>query len=340
MKTIKEFMEQASKDYYNGEPTISNEEYDALEVIYGQLIGGTGDIKHMFRMYSLKKHYAKDGDLPLNKRLCVETLKLDGAACAVTYINGHLQHALTRGNGVKGRDITLKVLTLGLPEYLNDCPPVLQVTGEIVASKGVENSRNYASGALGQKDMAVWEQRKTDGNIRFIAYNAQAVQNRWGFPDNSNYLEDMEKLADYGFDTITSGFVLTRGTDSQGQVVTTFDPWDNVYPTDGIVYRLRDTKSFNDSGFTDKFPKGAIAFKEEQESVVTTILDIEWNCGKSGKVAPIALLETVVIGEANISRATLNNIAYIEALDLEIGCQVEVIRSGEIIPKIIGRVYV
>jgi DNA ligase (NAD+) len=130
----------------------------------------------------------------------------------------------------------------------------------------------------------------------------------------------MNILTEFGFIT-----VMTPGLEDK-------------YPTDGIVFRLDNNVAFNDLGFTDKFPRGAYAHKEEQESVQTTLLDVIWNTGKSGKVTPIAILEPVMVGDAKVSRATLNNIEYIEALDLEIGCKVEVVRAGEIIPKIIGRV--
>jgi len=321
--SINLFMERASKAYYNGEPIISNEEYDALEAIHGQFIGGSGDVKHMFRMFSLKKHYAKDGELPLNKKECVETVKLDGAAVDVFYMDGQFSHALTRGDGVMGRDISNKMLTLNIPVEIPTLGPV-QVTGEVVASKEMENSRNYASGALGQKARDVWEQRKTDGSMRFVAYNVQTVQNRWGICET--YQDDMENITAWGFSAITAKCGFNEG-------------WEVDYPTDGIVFRINDNTKFNELGFTDKFPRGAIAFKEEQEAVQTVILDVEWQTGKSGKVTPVAILEPVLIGEATVARATLNNISYIEALDLEIGCTVEVIRSGEIIPKIIGRVY-
>lgn len=309
-------MERCSKAYYDGEPIISNEEYDALEAIYGQSINGSGDIAHMWRMYSLKKHYEKDGALPLNKQECEETLKLDGAAVDLFYVDGQLQHALTRGDGIVGRDVTEKVKTLNIPLEINSNKPT-QIAGEVVASKEVENSRNYASGALNQKEMSVWEQRKVDGDMIFVAYNVQQSE-VWGITDT--YTEDMLTLAKWGFEIII------------------YYDWSEWYPTDGIVYRLRDNRKFNSLGFTDKFPRGAIAFKEEQEAVQTTLLDVVWQTGKSGKVTPVAILEPVIIGEAEVARATLNNIAYIEALDLELGCTVEVIRSGEIIPKIIGRV--
>ena len=334
--SMKSYLKRLSELYYDGTPEVSNEEYEALEAIYGQTISGSGDIEHAYRMFSLKKHYDKDGELPLNKRSCVETPKLDGAALSLLYVNGTFQHALTRGDGVMGRNVSSKLMTLNIPLTISH-PGIIQVTGEVVASKDVENSRNYASGALNQKDMAVWEQKKTDGNMRFVAYNVQGVPNLWGF--SSNYVTDMKDLNNMGFDVITIGLdpVITYGQDNVEIITST--PWDTIYPTDGIVYRLSDNREFNEAGFTDKFPRGAIAWKEEQESVQTTLLSVEWQVGKSGKVSPVAILETVVIGEANISRATLNNQAYIEALDLEIGCTVEVIRSGEIIPKIIGRVY-
>lgn len=327
--TIKSFMEACSKAYYAGEPSISNEEYDALEAIHGQVIGGTGDVSHMYRMYSLKKHYDKDGALPLNKSECVSTPKLDGAAVDIFYVDGHFQHALTRGDGVKGRDISNKVLTLGIPVTIDSTKPT-QITGEVVAVKSVKNYRNYASGALNLKELSEWEQRKTDGNMRFIAYNVQQVQNRWGISDL--YDKDMETLFSWGFEVVTC---CTLPCGEEQKVC-----WSDIYPTDGIVYRLKDNNKFNSLGFTDKFPRGAVAWKEEQEMSVTTLLDVEWQTGKSGKVTPVAILETVTIEDSEVSRATLNNISYIEALGLEIGCSVGVILAGEIIPKIVGRVDV
>ena len=100
--------------------------------------------------------------------------------------------------------------------------------------------------------------------------------------------------------------------------------------------RERGSKSGRQRG--SHHPRGAFAHKVRDQGVITTLLDVEWNVGKSGAVTPVAILETVVIDDANISRATLHNAGFIEALDLEIGCKVEVIRSGKIIPKIVRRV--
>jgi len=91
-------------------------------------------------------------------------------------------------------------------------------------------------------------------------------------------------------------------------------------------------------GHTAKHPRGAFALKEQQEGVVTKLLDVKWQVGKSGVVSPVAILEPVMVGDAKVSRATLHNMDYIRDLDLELGCDVEIIRSGEIIPRVVRRV--
>lgn len=123
---------------------------------------------------------------------------------------------------------------------------------------------------------------------------------------------------------------------SQGfQVVTEFDTTN--YPTDGTVYRIEDNSEYERLGCTSHHPRGAFALKTQKDGVPTKLLDVVWQVGKSGVVSPVAILEPVLIGDALVSKATLHNIEYIRGLDLEIGCTVEVIRSGEIIPRILRR---
>jgi DNA ligase (NAD+) len=110
------------------------------------------------------------------------------------------------------------------------------------------------------------------------------------------------------------------------------------FPQDGIVYRINDNYDFSAMGYTSKHPRGAFALKEKQVGVVTKLLDVVWQVGKSGIISPVAILEPVLVGDATVSRATLHNIDYIRELDLEIGCDVEIIRSGEIIPRVVRRV--
>lgn len=309
--TILNFMKVATAAYEEGSPILSNEEYDALERKYGQLLGSVGEVEHHYRMFSLKKHYDKDGEFPLNIFNCVETPKLDGAAVSLLYVAGMFTLALTRGDGIKGRDVTDKLRHL-VPMYIGaQNRPVIQVTGEVVAVSTVENSRNYSSGALNLKSIDEFLQRKTDGKMVFVAYGMSQFM--------PTYLDQLDFLEAAGFNTVLN-----------------FEH--SEYPKDGVVYRLNSNAEYQKLGHTDKFPRGAFAYKQNQESVITTLLDVIWQTGKSGKVTPIAILEPVLIGDATISRATLNNIAYIEALDLELGCQVELVRAGEIIPKIIGKV--
>ena len=120
------------------------------------------------------------------------------------------------------------------------------------------------------------------------------------------------------------------------EVITHFDS--SGYPTDGEVFRVDNYEAFYKLGYTAHHPRGAFALKEQKDGVITELLDVVWQVGKSGVVSPVAILRPVEVGDALVSRATLHNIEYIRSLGLEIGCQVEVIRSGEIIPRIVRRV--
>jgi DNA ligase (NAD+) len=113
--------------------------------------------------------------------------------------------------------------------------------------------------------------------------------------------------------------------------------WDE-FPQDGQVWRVANNEEWHELGHTSHHPRGSFAIKERKEGVVTKLLDVVWQVGKSGAVSPVAILEPCIIGEATVSRATLHNMGIIEELNLEIGCDVEVIRAGEIIPQIVARV--
>jgi len=320
---MKNLLKQASQAYYDGEPFLTNEQYDSLERIYGQSISGNGNIPHAFPMYSLKKCYDM-ADAPLDHTNCTETYKLDGAAISLLYVSGELTMALTRGDGTKGRDITEKARSI--PNIPNEIllNGLVQICGEVVCHSGVSNPRNYSSGALNTKDLSEFKSKVNEGSLQFVAYS---VQNRPDYAGiNPTYFEDMRLLEDLEFTSVLS--VLSEETGVNGVPVL----------TDGRVYRLKGNDEFNSLGYTSKFPRGAFAFKENAEEVHTTLLDVIWQTGKSGKVTPVGILEPVMIGDAKVSRATLNNIGFIRALNLEIGCTVGVVRSGEIIPCVVYRV--
>ena len=313
------FKVQCDIAYFNqGEDSLIPD--DVYDAIFGESdtvgVAGYGiDTPHYSRMYSLQKHYDEDGQPPLDKAYCVESPKLDGAAISLLYGDGELLRALTRGDGIKGLDVTTNVQHL-VPQYLNwDVEGLTQITGEVVANKAVPNSRNMASGALGIKDEEAFYSRIGALDLTFVAYGIQTSKGH-GLTDT--YIDDLVKLRLVGFNTV-------------------LDDTDK-FPTDGTVFRLDSNARFNAAGYTAKHPRGAYAHKVKQKPVVTKLLDVVWQTGKSGKVTPVALLEPIVIGEATVTRATLNNMAYIEALGLEIGCNVAIIRSGEIIPQVVARV--
>jgi NAD-dependent DNA ligase len=304
-----DFIEYAAKEYYEGNPIISDAEFDSLVEKYS--FDGVGHqvtdgLPHLYKMFSLQKVFdLSDTEEPLATGY-VCTPKLDGAAVSLLYVNGLFVLGLTRGNGNIGRDVTDKLRTLVPSELL--LRGTVQITGEVVCPSRVPNARNVAAGSLNLKDLEEFKTRP----VRFIAYDIQGA-------DIALWTESMEGLALQGF-----------------TVVTQFDHAD--YPTDGSVYRINSNERFHKMGYTSHHPRGAFALKEQKEGVVTKLLDVVWQVGKSGVVSPVAILEPVMVGEAKVGRATLHNIEYIQDLNLEIGCMVEVIRSGEIIPRILRRV--
>ena len=304
---MKDFLDNASAAYYNGNPLISDEQFDVLaDLCNYQSVGHqiTDGIKHYRRMYSLSKVF----DIADVNSSWIKSPKLDGAAISLLYVNGSLELALTRGDGKVGRDITSKMMCLVNPQPKGFPKGVVQITGEVVAPKTIPNARNYAAGALNLKDMEEFTSR----DLTFVAYDVTPAEcNTW--------TEQMAKLETYGF-----------------QTVLTFD-FDN-YPTDGLVYRTDSYKEFESLGFTSHHPRGAVALKTQKEGEVSTLEDVVWQVGKSGVVSPVGLISPVVIDGATVRRVTLHNMQYIRELGLEIGCQVEVIRSGDIIPRIVRRI--
>lgn len=315
MNKIKQYLDTASACYYAGNPMISDEAFDRLADSTGYNAVGAPQHenirKHFHRMYSLQKHYADEGISPLSEhRNLVATPKLDGAAVSLLYIDGQLSQVLTRGDGVEGTDITNKFLAShSLVPHTVERRDIFQVVGEVVAVKEIPNSRNYAAGALNLKDPEEFKTRA----ISFFAYGV--------YPSEApTFAKDMQILESLGFESIFANDL------------------HNIYPCDGVVFRIDNNDSFDAQGYTSKHPRGAYARKERQEAVETELLSVEWQVGKSGKVTPVAILKPVMIGDALVSRATLNNQAFIEMLGLCIGDIVGVIRSGEIIPCITHKV--
>jgi DNA ligase (NAD+) len=323
--SLKLLLEQASKAYYEGKPIMPDYQFDEIAKLHEWKkigYGGTDDrIKHKYKIYSLQKFFT-DSDKwvwyfeTFMDHEIVETPKLDGACVSLLYKQGILIQALTRGDGIEGIDITDKIVLSNIVPHqlkhmdysqgdVSNASDESMVTGEVVAPKSITNSRNYSAGALNLKDTSEFISR----DLTFIAHDLQ--------PAEDLYSWSMDYLRYSGFDVITDG------------------EWEQ-FPHDGRVFRINMTSEFEKWGYTSHHPRGAYALKEQKEIQQTILKDVIWQVGKSGQVSPVALLEPVEIGGAIVQRATLHNIAYIEDLGLEIGCGVEVIRSGEIIPRIVG----
>jgi NAD-dependent DNA ligase len=313
VENVVEFLRVAKETYYRGSPIISDSQYDALEEKYGHLVGVGYDINdgipHYARLYSLDKRYVGEDDtrLPVNY---VETPKMDGASVALVYIKGKLVSALTRGDGKIGKDVYSNMSTL-VPEWIDlvKVPPIIQIRGEVVANKNIKNSRNYAAGALGLDDTKEFESR----NLLFVAHEIYPTR-------HDTYSEDMDWVDTAGFVNVFYHelYQLTK-----------------TYPTDGLVHRCNSNALYETEGFTSKHPRAAYAVKERSEGIPTELIDVVWQTGKSGKVTPVAILAPIIIEDAIVSRATLNNVGFIESLGLEIGDTVLVERAGGIIPRII-----
>ena len=304
---MRKYLDHLSDMYYKGQPVISDAEFDVLSAHFNYLSVGhtvTDGVKHYDQMFSLKKVFDID-DAPLRIEECFATPKLDGAAVSLLYVGGIFTLGLTRGDGIVGKDITDKMKLL-VPNQIS-LLGVVQVVGEVVAPKKIPNARNYAAGALGLKDINDVATR----DVMFVTYGLSVGVNKY-------YTSDLVMLWKAGFSIVSE-----VDTDE--------------YPTDGIVFRLDNNNAYKKAGYTSKHPRGAFALKEQKEGIETTLLDVIWQVGKSGVVSPVAILEPVLIGGATVAKATLHNIEYIKGLALEIGCTVEVIRSGEIIPRILRR---
>ena len=316
---MKDLLDKACKAYYqDGNPILTDAQFDRLAELHNYEKVGympTDGIPHTYQMYSLQKCFdILDSPFPVSDNSVSCSVKLDGAAVALTYINGELVQALTRGDGFYGKDILDKIKHI-VPNKLN-VKGIVQITGEVVAPDSIENARNYAAGALNLKSIDEFLERE----VFFYAYGMEHDGDYVGNPEyEDTWKERMIYLQHEGFQTVH-----THITDG--------------FPQDGLVYRIDNIKNFERMGYTSKHPKGAFALKKQQKGVITVLKDVKWQVGKSGVVSPVAILDTIKIGDAWISKATLHNMDYIQELNLEIGCRVEVIRSGEIIPRIVRRV--
>jgi len=273
-------------------------------------------------------------------------LKIDGSALALTYEDGVLTHGVTRGDGVTGEDITQNVRTIrAIPLRLNlDNPPaVVEVRGEAFLpldeferintkreAKGeylFANPRNATAGTLRQLDPKIVDERKLD----FFAYTLHLPDN----PPQTQW-QALEVLRDLGFRVNPN----RRLCSSLAAVEDYFQAWDTQrktlpYLTDGVVVKINSHSLQEQLGFTQKFPRWAIALKYPAEEAPTQVLEIKVNVGRTGAVTPMAIMQPVLLAGTTVQRATLHNQDRITELDIRVGDTVIIRKAGEIIPEVV-----
>ncbi|WP_223033239.1 NAD-dependent DNA ligase LigA [Hanstruepera marina] len=377
IRTLQDELRQHNYNYYVlDNPTISDYEFDMklkrLQDLEAknpefadansptQRVGGTvtknfETVKHEYRMYSLDNSYSKDDLLDWETRIkkmidgpvhytC--ELKYDGASISLTYENGSLLRAVTRGDGVQGDDVTANVKTIkSVPLQLKgNYPPKFDIRGEIVlpfegfnkmneerveiGEEPYRNPRNTASGSLKLQDSAEVAKRP----LECLLYNITG-----GNLNINTQFESLEKARAWGF-KVPDAAKLANSID---EVLEFIAYWDlhrhNLpYETDGVVIKVNNLQHQDELGYTAKAPRWAMAYKFKAEQVSTKLLEITYQVGRTGAITPVANLEPVELAGTTVKRASLHNADQIEKLDIRVGDTVFVEKGGEIIPKIIA----
>jgi DNA ligase (NAD+) len=376
-KLRKELIEHNDRYYVQSAPVISDFEYDillneleTLEKKFPELITEDSptrrvgsdvtkefvQFEHRYPMLSLGNTYSEEEIIEFDKRVrktanseveYVCELKFDGASISLTYINGRLERAVTRGDGTKGDDVTLNVRTIrNIPVKIsgNKIPPEFVMRGEILltrtvfdklneerAAEGVQlfaNPRNAAAGTLKLLDPKIVASRSLDCFFYFILGE--------NLPTDS-HLDNMNIASGWGFQ-VPESMKLCKNI---SEVIEFINYWDTArkklaYDIDGVVIKVNSINLQSELGYTAKSPRWAIAFKFKAERASTRLLSVAFQVGRTGNITPVANLEPVLLAGTTVKRASLHNEDQIALLDLHLGDTVYVEKGGEIIPKIIG----
>jgi len=362
--------------YVLDNPTISDFEFDqklkqlqALEEQYPEYydenspslrVGGMvtknfETVVHEHRMYSLDNSYSKqdlmDWEARIKKNVDGEVhytceLKYDGASMSLTYEQGSLVRAVTRGDGVQGDNVTTNVKTIkSVPLKLKgDYPEKFDIRGEIVLpwdgfhAMNVEreaqelepyrNPRNTASGSLKLQDSAEVAKRPLECLLYNLKGNKLPIETQ---------IDSLQKARDWGF-KVPEAAILAHSID---EVLDFINHWDTArhdlpYETDGVVVKVNSLRQQEELGYTAKAPRWAMAYKFKAEQVSTRLNEITYQVGRTGAITPVANLEPVALAGTTVKRASLHNADQIAKLDIREGDMVYVEKGGEIIPKIVG----
>jgi len=375
IESLRRVLEQHNYNYYvKSSPTISDFEFDAklkelqaLEEQYPEfadansptqrvgsdIASGFEQVAHVYPMLSLGNTYS-EGEVQdfydrvrkgLNEEFeLVCELKYDGTSISLTYEDGLLVRAVTRGDGEKGDDVTTNVKTIrSIPLRLHgNYPASFEIRGEILMPWAVfddlnrereaqeeqlfANPRNAASGTLKQQNSAVVATRKLDAYFYYLLGE--------NLPATSHF-ENLKAAHSWGF-KISDATKVCKTLEEVSEFINYWDVERKNLPvaTDGIVLKVNSLAQQRALGFTAKSPRWAISYKFQAEKAVTRLNSVSYQVGRTGAVTPVANLDPVQLSGTTVKRASLHNADIIESLDLHIGDMVFVEKGGEIIPKI------
>lgn len=378
IKALREALEQHNYNYYVlSAPTISDREFDEmmkeLQVLeeahpeYAdphsptQRVGSDlskefEQVVHKYPMLSLGNTYSEDEVKDFYERIArdlnepfeiVAELKYDGTSISLTYEDGRLVRAVTRGDGTRGDDVTANVKTIrSVPLKLmgDRYPATFEIRGEVLLpwaefdrlNKEREeqeeplfaNPRNAASGTLKQQNPAVVAARKLDAYFYYLLGEELPAE---------THFDNLEAARSWGF-KIPNVIRVCNSLEDIYDYIAYWDVERKNLPvaTDGIVLKVNSLRQQRNLGFTAKSPRWAIAYKFQAERAVTRLNSVSFQVGRTGAVTPVANLEPVLLAGTTVKRASLHNADIIEGLDLHLGDKVFVEKGGEIIPKIVG----
>ena len=362
--------------YVLDNPTISDFDFDiklkelqALEGAYpeyhdansptlrvgGEVTKNFQTVPHAFRMYSLDNSYSKEDLEDWEKRIEKQVdgvvaftceLKYDGASISLTYENGSLVRAVTRGDGFQGDDVTANIKTIkSVPLKLKgDYPAFFEIRGEIVlpfegfkkmneerlalGEEPYRNPRNTASGSLKLQDSSEVSKRPLECLLYSLVGEKLPVHTQF---------EGLEKASRWGF-KVPKAAKIARSLDEVMEFVSYWDihRHELPYETDGVVVKVNNLQQQEELGYTAKAPRWAMAYKFKAEQVSTKLNEITYQVGRTGAITPVANLVPVELAGTTVKRASLHNADQIAKLDIREQDIVYVEKGGEIIPKIIG----
>ena len=375
----RELHEHNHRYYVENQPSISDQDFDflmhelqELEARHPEMADPNSptqrvgsdlqeefrQVEHRYPMLSLANTYneedvrdwfesVKKGLAGEDFEVCCE-MKYDGLSISLTYVDGRLTQAVTRGDGVRGDDVTTNVKTIrSIPLLLKEgsgYPREFEIRGEILMPwssferlnrerEAAEeplfaNPRNAASGTLKSLDSHVVASRQLDAYLYYLLGDT--------LPAEGHY-ENLETARRWGF-KISEGM---RKVKTVEQIIEFINYWDTErknlpVATDGIVLKVNSLRQQRSLGYTAKSPRWAIAYKFKAERACTPLLEVTYQVGRTGAVTPVANMEPVQLAGTTVRRATLNNEDFIRSFDLHIGDYVYVEKGGEIIPKIVG----